>query len=326
MATARGTLVAGWMMAAGVVVSILGLVLSVLSILPGQAASSANWSRLTRLLVLAGGGGLVLFGAALGLLGLTLYVLVPAFSGRERALKDYGSHRVILASTALAAVAGNLLALLYFIPVVFLTPLAPAAGSGIEMARRLTSPTSIAVAAASLDVALMAVVYLRIVRPRAITWSTMGLNLHHLKEQVPLGLAYGIALFGVSSLLELLLARAGIQQTQNITFQSVARASLSEFGLVLLAGAVVAPVAEEIYFRGYVFRAYLEQKGLWRALLFSSGLFAVVHMNLPALLPIFAMGIMLSSLYYRTGSIVPAIIAHALNNAAAFTLLYLGLT
>ncbi len=325
MAASRGTRVAGWMMAAGAALWLLGVILSLLSLLPDQAITASQWPRLVRLAVLVGGGGLALFGALLGLLGLVVYVLAPTFSGRERALQDYGSHRVVLACTLLAAIAGNLLAALYFVPAALVTVPGPT-GAGQEIARQLLSPAGIAVAAASLDVALLAIVYLRVVRPGAVSWSAMGLSLQHPGKRVLLGLSYGVALFTLSSLLEYLLSRVGVQQTQNLTFQSVTRASLQEFGLILLAGAVLAPVVEEIYFRGYVFRAYLDQKGPWRAFLFSAGLFAVVHLNLPALLPIFAMGLLLSFIYYRTGSIVPAIVAHSFNNAAAFTLLYLGLT
>ena len=89
-----------------------------------------------------------------------------------------------------------------------------------------------------------------------------------------------------------------------------------------LAAAVLAPIAEEIYFRGYVFRAYVAQKGPLQAYLFSSVLFAVVHLNWQAFVPIFVVGLFLGFLYQRTGSVLPGIIAHAFNNAVAFTVLY----
>lgn len=324
MAKRTGTRVAGWMMGIGSVASLLGATLFVLSTLSDQPAYGFEESPLVRQLILAGTGGLALVGTLVALLGLTLYVLIPAFSQRERALRDYGSHRVVLACTVLAAVVGNLLSATYFLVASLLLPWSARGGNSPDLAGRLLSPEGIAVAAVSLDVALLSVVFLRVVRPGAIPWGAMGLSLRGLAGRLLIGLLYGLLVFGVSALLEFLLAQIGIHQTQGMIYQSVTRASPGEFGLVLLAGAVVAPLVEEIYFRGYVFRAYLDQKGLGQAFLFSSGLFALVHLDLPALLPIFSVGLLLSFLYYRTGSIVPGIVAHAVNNAAALTLLYLG--
>ncbi len=309
MAGGTGTRAAGWMMAVGLSLVPAGGVILRLSDFPSGLGLA--------------GGGLAALGIVTGLLGLALYVLLPAFSERERVYQDYGSHRVVLACTLFAAAVGNFVAALY------LLPMALFGGSGARDGSRLLggslSPLEIAVAAVSLDVALLAVVYLRVVRPGAIPWSAMGLGLRDLPGRLALGLLFGALLFAASGLLELLLAQMGIHQTQNALFQSVRRASPGEFGLVLLAGAAVAPAVEEIYFRGYVFRAYLSSKGTGRAFLFSAALFAVVHIDLPALLPIFVMGLMLAFLYYRTGSVVPSIVAHSLNNAVALTLLYLGL-
>jgi membrane protease YdiL (CAAX protease family) len=50
-----------------------------------------------------------------------------------------------------------------------------------------------------------------------------------------------------------------------------------------------------------------------------------VHLNLPALLPIFVVGLFLAFLYHRTGSVFPGIVAHAFNNTIAFIVLYFAL-
>ncbi len=324
MSMGANTRTAGWMIGAGAAGSILGAILFLMAGAGGVFGSLLGWPRFVSDLGLAAGGGLAVLGVLVAVVGLALYVLIPAFSPGDRALWDYGSHRVVLACTALSAVGGNLLAGLYF----FLTPrLLPGARVTETLPGGTTlSPEGIAVAAISLDVALLAVVYLRIVRPGAVSLRTMGLSLRGLPKRLLLGLVYGVLLFAVSSLLELALDQVGVHQTQSAVFQSVTRASLRQFGLVLLAGAVVAPIVEEAYFRGYVFRAYLDQKGRWQAFLFSAGLFALVHLDLAALLPIFVVGLLLALLYYRTGSILPGIVAHAVNNAAAFILLYLGLS
>ncbi len=323
MATAAGTRAASWMMGGGAAASALGAILLLLASLNSLFGVAALGTDSFRELGMMAGGGLVVLGALVAMLGMTMYVFTPAFSRDGSALRDYGSHRVVLACTALSVLLGNLLAALYFfvLPRFLPEPMVQEYVTG-----RILSPEGIAVSAVSLDVALLAVVYLRIVRPGAISWQTMGLGVRGLPGRLLLGFLYGLLLFGVSSLIQLLLDQLGVHQTQGALFQSVARARPEQFALVLLAGAVVAPIVEEIYFRGYVFRAYLDQKGIWQALLFSSGLFALVHLDLAALIPIFVVGVMLSLLYYRTHSIIPGIAAHAVNNAIAFLLLYLGLS
>ncbi len=313
----KGTRVAGWIIAASVIAGLIGAALFGLAALPFGAGPAAL-SRSARAGLVTGGAVALILGSFVFCIGLVLYLFLPLAGGGEGARRDYGSHRVVLACTTFAAILGNVVAGVYFL----LFPYSSRAG----LSGRVLSPEGIVVAALSLDLALLAVVYLRIVRPRAITFQEMGLNLHGFLGRLPLGLLFGLLLFAASSLVEYLLGLAGVRQTQQESFQSIARASPGEFGLVLLAGAVVAPFAEEIFFRGYVFRAYLRQKGLWRAFLYSSLLFALVHLNLPAFLPILVVGLLLSFLYYRTGSVVPGMVAHGLNNAIAFTLLYLGLS
>lgn len=235
-----------------------------------------------------------------------------------------GSHRTVLISTLLALFLGNVLALLCFVPfaaVVYLK------GADIRQLLGIAiSPIGITVSALASDAALMGVVYFRIVRPGAISWASMGLERKLLRRRLLLGFLLGFALFGLNAALELLLASLGVHQTQADLFASLHHASPWEFGMVLVAGAVVAPTVEEIYFRGFVFQCYLEQKGPLQAYLFGAAVFAAIHMNVPALLPIFAMGLLLSFLYSRTGSIVPGIAAHAVNNAVVFLLIYLGMS
>ena len=81
---------------------------------------------------------------------------------------------------------------------------------------------------------------------------------------------------------------------------------------------VIAPVTEEIVFRGLILRGLL---GRWRpaaAVLFSAGLFALVHFN-PVQAPVaLLLGLLTGWLYVRTRSLGLCILAHALNNAASY--------
>jgi uncharacterized protein len=87
---------------------------------------------------------------------------------------------------------------------------------------------------------------------------------------------------------------------------------------------VVAPFCEELFFRGFFFGGLRQQVPFPVAAGISAVLFGVVHLgeaNLIAGLQLTFLGLVLATVYERTGSIWPNIAIHALNNALAFTVL-----
>lgn len=93
--------------------------------------------------------------------------------------------------------------------------------------------------------------------------------------------------------------------------------------LVLSAGltCVIAPIAEEFLFRGFIFSSLRNWRGLWPAALITGALFGAVHAgSAPAidLVPLGVLGVALCLLYRATGSLYPCIAAHCVNNTVAF--------
>lgn len=88
--------------------------------------------------------------------------------------------------------------------------------------------------------------------------------------------------------------------------------------LVLLA-VVVAPVTEELLFRGWIYTSLRYRFGLWTAVIASSAVFALAHYEDTHIyaLVVFPIGLALAALRERTGSIKAPILLHALNNFAA---------
>ncbi len=82
---------------------------------------------------------------------------------------------------------------------------------------------------------------------------------------------------------------------------------------------LLAPLAEELVFRGAVLRSLLRWNSHpWVAIAISALLFAVAHLN-PAQLPhAFIIGLLLGWMYYRTDSIVPGVVYHWINNTVAY--------
>jgi membrane protease YdiL (CAAX protease family) len=101
----------------------------------------------------------------------------------------------------------------------------------------------------------------------------------------------------------------------------------SNEGAVLLAlsaalTCVVAPICEEILFRGYIFTALRNWRGTMPAAVITALLFGGVHVgSAPVLdlIPLAGLGFGLCLLYRYTGSLYPAIVAHSLNNSLAFS-------
>lgn len=82
---------------------------------------------------------------------------------------------------------------------------------------------------------------------------------------------------------------------------------------------IAAPVSEEVLFRGYLFGGLRERLDRIPAALVAGAIFGALHAvtGLSAVPPLIAFGFILCLLYEQTGSIVPGILLHMLNNCVA---------
>ena len=78
--------------------------------------------------------------------------------------------------------------------------------------------------------------------------------------------------------------------------------------------AIVGPAIEEIFFRGFTYKALRARYGIRWAVVGSALIFAALHMNFMAFIPIFVLGVFLAYLYEKTGSLVPCMTVHMLHN------------
>ena len=97
------------------------------------------------------------------------------------------------------------------------------------------------------------------------------------------------------------------------TFRNMSRNVFGIFSMTVMAALV-----EELLFRGAI-QGHLQRKGMkpLHAILISSAIFGVIHLNPIQVAFAFAIGLIFGWLYYRTGSLVPGIIGHFLNNSIA---------
>lgn len=105
--------------------------------------------------------------------------------------------------------------------------------------------------------------------------------------------------------------------------QNIFQFGRSTPGLLLsfIASVVIAPVVEEIYFRGFLFRAFSNSWGVAVGALASSMIFGLLHFQANVVIFTIILGLFLSLMYHKLNSIWPPILLHFANNLIAFMIL-----
>ena len=180
------------------------------------------------------------------------------------------------------------------------------------------------------DGILIWMVWHQVVRRRVIPLSEMGIeratltNSSKMARHTGWGILAGLALFGVAIAIEMGQVAIGFEPPEDAIVIGPEAGNLAAYLTWLVSACVVAPISEEFFFRGYAFYAFNKRYGLLTALFVSALGFSAIHGSIYALLPIFAAGIGLALAYHWSGSLVPPMVAHAVNNFIAVTLMYMG--
>lgn len=148
----------------------------------------------------------------------------------------------------------------------------------------------------------------------------LGIERHTLAAGIRSGLIYGLATvppvllaaWGVATVLK----ACGVSAPAQAVFDWLGDQTLPLAARVFLivAAIVLAPLTEELIFRGALLPALLRRHSTACALLLLNLLFALLHFNAAAFLPLFVAGICFSLGFLVTGSVVTPIIMHAVFN------------
>ena len=90
--------------------------------------------------------------------------------------------------------------------------------------------------------------------------------------------------------------------------------------VMILSVAVIAPIYEEIVFRGILLKGMANKMNPTLALIVSALFFALMHMNIPQGINAFLLGLIIGSIYLTTGSIYLSIFAHFINNSVGISI------
>jgi membrane protease YdiL (CAAX protease family) len=134
-------------------------------------------------------------------------------------------------------------------------------------------------------------------------------------RQLLLGALSGVALYlsagAVMSLTILVVPRSWVEAFDVTRLFEGSRHH--QLGMAL-AASLLAPFAEEVTFRGYLLSTLRTHAGPWLAIGASALLFAAMHVDPVRFPAVFLLGLYLGWLAWRSGSVWPAVAAHAVNN------------
>jgi uncharacterized protein len=159
---------------------------------------------------------------------------------------------------------------------------------------------------------LKAARYLGFVRPRPLPVFLGAL----------LGAAGFVAATGLAGLWILALPRRLVEWLPDVA--RIFEGSPALQVVVTAVAVVLAPICEEAAFRGYLQRTLARALGPWTAIGLAALLFALRHVDPVRFLPLVFLGALFGWLAWRSGSLWPAIAAHAANNAIAAALTLTG--
>ncbi len=159
-----------------------------------------------------------------------------------------------------------------------------------------------------------------------VRFREIGLSWKNLSQNIVIGLVGYLAivpvlfltLFLVGVITQFFSYEPPPQPVVQIYMQTSSKDALTFFTLFV---AVLGPIFEEIFFRGFTYSALRTRFGVTSGIVLSSLIFAVLHMHLAAFVPIFVLSVYLAFLYEKTGSLVPSMTVHVLHN-----LIMVGLT
>lgn len=150
-------------------------------------------------------------------------------------------------------------------------------------------------------------------------WTPLTRDYLQSKPWLPL---LWVALFTLGTIipLEFIYEHLGLEMDENTShiFEGLMK---EPWGYV--AVGILAPLTEEIVFRGAILRTLLgmvSKKNHWVAIMISAALFGVVHGNVAQFVNALLLGLLLGWMYYRTKSLVPGILMHWVNNTMAYIL------
>lgn len=156
----------------------------------------------------------------------------------------------------------------------------------------------------------------------------LGLSFQNMGSNIIRGLVIGFILLGVSVFSERIYTTVlFLTPSQHPLVVQVENAmTWRDLAAPLFLAGVLAPITEEVLYRMFTFLPMKERWGFWGGSIVSSFIFALMHFNLYWLGEMVVVGVGLTFIYYWTGSLLSAIVAHSVINSSKIIMIFMGVS
>lgn len=175
--------------------------------------------------------------------------------------------------------------------------------------------------------AVIFIVYFTVVQYKE-PLSAIGISLKNFLKNVFYGIVGYIALIPILILI-LAVTAVIINMIKYVPpRQPVVELFLKEKGAAFLTysslfAAIVGPIIEELFFRGFMYGALKKRIGIFWSMMATAAVFAGLHAHIVGFIPIMALGVLLAYLYEKTGTLVSSITVHMIHNLSMVLLVFL---
>lgn len=280
-----------------------------------QEARSLSFA--IQFLALAGAFGMLL---GLGVVTIAVMVLRYGFTVRRKAARLPFNVPWTLIDTAEA------------IAVLLFTLVAGGMLTGITIGRLLpaeaplTQPLMMAAQYLLVAVITIGVIFYRMRGLSSSPLRTLGMRLQGSSRLIATGIAgYAVFVTGIVAFAALLGTLLGDAMPLAQAIEEVIGAAQTpgEIAIYFVLVCILAPIVEELVFRGYVYGGLRRLMTVRQAIVVGAALFAAVHLSAEAFLMIGLIGALLCYLYERTRSLLPGMIAHGVHNGLVLAVMLL---
>ena len=170
------------------------------------------------------------------------------------------------------------------------------------------------------ELSLLIPVWWFVFRKYAVSWEMLGFRRVEGRV-VAAGFGLLALFYGFSFCYNLILLRFQLEGGQDL---SPLLEQPQALPMIVFSAVIIAPLVEEVFFRGFLFAGFREKYGWKIAAAISAAFFALVHLQPLTALPIFLLGYLFAYVYQRSNSLWLPILLHFSVNGFAFLLLGLA--
>ena len=206
----------------------------------------------------------------------------------------------------------------FLLPLVIFSPLIIAKASNLPLAEYIGMTKDnfglFVIISQTIGLIITLILIITKLKGRDLSWSMVGLKKFKIFQAIRYVTGYYLIILGVLIALAIVASSLGIEPPATADGETGGTSLLKFMGNFWLAFAltvILAPIIEEIVFRGVLFPVIRKRYGLISGVIISSLIFTLVHIDPINMISVLPLGIFLAIMYHRTGSIYPGMVLHA---------------